>query len=185
MAYPVPMWAGVNKEAAPSGPPTAVSIATSPSGNYNNATDGIDTTGCSFTAMNYGGSGWLFNSLIVNVPENDFSVFNGCSSVGNVEVYGYLRATGATSYLWDLSIVSQSLSNGCLGTIAGTASTSHDSTGAGGIGESLQIIWGGGRGGFLFPLAGDQIILDIEGDATNGSGTTSAIKCRLTYDIVP
>ena len=48
MAYPVPMWAGVSKEAPPSGPPTGVSIATSSSGNYNNATDGVDTTGCGF-----------------------------------------------------------------------------------------------------------------------------------------
>ncbi len=185
MAYPVPMWAGVSKEAPPSGPPTGVSIATSSSGNYNNATDGVDTTGCGFTAMNYDGSLWLFNSLTVNVSELSFSVFNGCSGAGYLQIYAYLRATGATSYLWDLSVVSQSLSNGCLGTIAGTASTSQDSTGADGIGESLQIIWGGGRGGFLFPLAGDQIVLDIEADATNGSGTTSAVKCRLTYDIVP
>ncbi len=184
MAYPVPMWAGVSKEAAPSGPPTGVSIATSSSGNYNNATDGADTTGCSFTAMDYDGSLWLFNSLTVNVSELSFSVFNGCSAAGYLEIYAYLRATGATSYLWDLSLVSSSLSNGCIPNIAGTASTSQDATSSG-IGEALQIIWGGGRGGFLFPLNGDQIVLDIEGDATNGSGTTSAVKCRLTYDIVP
>ena len=73
MAYPVPMWAGVSKEAPPSGPPTGVSIATSSSGNYNNATDGVDTTGCGFNGMNYDGSVWAFNLLIPNSVSSSHS----------------------------------------------------------------------------------------------------------------
>ena len=184
MAYPVPMWAGSNQVPAATGPPTSVSIATSSAGNYDNATQGSDTSGCGFTAMDYGGSGWSGNTLSVGIPVNDFSVFNGCSAFSNFEIYGYIRATGATSFLWDLSINSQSLSNGCLAVIAGTASTNQDATSTS-IGESLQIHWGGGRGGFLFPTIGDSVVLDIDADATNGSGTTSAVTCEVTFDITP
>jgi hypothetical protein len=115
MAYPVPMWAGVSKEsAAPSGPPTGVSIATSSSGNYDDAIDGADTSGCGFTAMDVVGAGWAGNALTLYPNVGEFSAFDGCAAQSQLKIYGYLRATGATSYLWDLTLVSQSLSNGCI-----------------------------------------------------------------------
>lgn len=183
MAYPVPMWAGVSKEAAPSGPPTGVSIATSSSGNYDDATQGSDTSGCTFTAMDFGGAGWGSNALTTYPNVAEFSAFDGCSAQSQLIIYGYIRESGATSFQWDLTLVSQSLSNGCIAQVVGTASTSQDATGTG-IGEYCRINFGGGRGGQLYPVNGDSLVLDIDADATNGSGTTSATKCVLTYDFI-
>jgi len=182
MAYPVPMWAGVSKEsAAPSGPPSGVSIATSSSGNYDDAIDGADTSGCSFNAMDVGGAGWAGAAQTIFPNVTEFSNFDGCSAQSALAIYGYIRESGATSYQWDLTLVSQSLSNGCIAQVVGTASTSQDATSTG-IGEYCRINFGGGRGGQLYPLNGDSLVLDIEADAINGFGTTSATKLQLTYD---
>ena len=183
MAYPVPMWAGVSKEGVPSGPPTNVSIATSSSGNYDDATDGADVTGCSFTGMDFGGVAWSSQTLTHVTMVGEFVAFDGCSGQSALIIYGYIRATGATSYLWDLSISSQSLSNGCIATISGTASTSQDATSSG-IGEDCQITFGGGRGGQLYPIAGDTLVLEIKAKATNGSGDTDADTLTLTYNFI-
>jgi hypothetical protein len=183
MAYPVPMWAGVNKEGAAAGPPTGVSIATSSSGNYDDAIDGTDTSGCSFTAMNVVGSAWGSQTLTWNPLVGEFSAFDGCAAESKLSIYGYIRATGATSYLWDLSIDSQSLSNSCVASISGTASTSQDATSSG-IGEQCLITFGGGRGGQLYPRGGDSLVLAIKGKATNGSGDTDADTLTLTYNFL-
>ena len=183
MAYPVPMWAGVSKVAA-SVAPTGVSIATSSSGNYDDAVDGADTSGCSFTAMDVSGSGWASNALTLYPAANEFSAFDGCAAESKLTIYGYIRATGATSYLWDLTIDSQSLSNSCVASISGTASTSQDATSSG-IGEQCLITFGGGRGGQLYPRDGDTLVLEIKASATNGAGTTDADTLTLTYDFTP
>ena len=184
MAYPVPMWAGVNKEGAAAGPPTGVSIATSSSGNYDDAVDGADTSGCSFTAMDFGGVGWSSETLTHVSAVLEFAAFAGCASESKLSIYGYIRATNATSFLWDLSIDSQSLSNSCVASISGTASTSQDATSSG-IGEQCLITFGGGRGGQLYPVPGDTLVLAIKGKATNGSGDTDADTLTLTYNFIP
>lgn len=181
MAYPVPMWAGVNKEAPFVGPPTNVSIATSSSGNYDDATDGADTSGCGFTAMDYSGVGWASEALDAYPIVGEFVAFDGCAAQSQLKIFGYIRASGATSYLWDLVLDSQSLSNGCIAQVVGTASTSQDATSSG-IGEYCRINFGGGRGGQLYPLNGDTLVLEIKSKATNGSGDTDADTLTLTYN---
>lgn len=183
MAYPVPMWAGVNKEGAFVGPPTNVSTATTSSGNYDDATIGADTSGCSFTAMDYSGVGWASEELDAYPIVGEFSAFDGCSAQSQLQIYGYIRATGATSYVWDLVLDSQSLSNGCIAQVVGTASTSQDATSSG-IGEYCRINFGGGRGGQLYPLNGDTLVLGIKSKATNGSGDTDADELTLTYNFI-
>lgn len=181
MAYPVPMWAGSSYKAG--AVPTLVSIATSSSGNYDDAVDGEDTTGCFFTAMDISGVSWSSQTLTDVVGIIEFGAFDGCSAQSQLTIYGYIRATGATSYLWDMSILSQSLSNSCVASISGPGSTSQDATSSG-IGEQCLITFGGGRGGQLYPIAGDTLVLAIKGKATNGSGDTDADTLTLTYNFI-
>ena len=181
MAYPVPMWAGSSYKAG--AVPTLVSIATSSSGNYDDAVDGEDTTGCFFTAMDISGVSWSSQTLTDVVGIIEFGAFDGCSASSQLTIYGYIRATGATSYLWDMSILSQSLSNSCVASISGPGSTSQDATSSG-IGDQCKITFGGGRGGQTYPAPGDSLVLEINAEATNGAGTTDAATLTLSYNFI-
>ena len=169
--------------------PTSVSIATSSSGNYNNAIVSLHNDGCgaedlgneltgaeSYTSS----SGQYLLEIDVDITQYP-SLYFGCESFEKLQYVGYIRATGATSYAWDVTLSSSSLSNGCSASLTGSASTSQDATSSG-LGEELVITWGGGRGGFTFPANGDEVVIKIEAEATNSSGTTEAAPLILTYN---
>ena len=163
--------------------PTGVSIATSSSGNYDESFFVADGSACSFTAMDVSAQQWSSNALTYGAAIADFSQFDGCSAQSINRIFAYLRATGATSFGWDIVLTSQSLSSGTA-SIEGTALTAQDCTAGVGVGEYLQIAFGGGRGGQTYPENGDSIVITLKGTATNSSGTVSAIDCVLTYSFI-
>jgi len=159
--------------ASASSGPTGVSIATSSSGNYNN----------SFSTDNRppnNGSSYTFNGSSLDVD----SVLSLGSDPGPYqqdwsgvptsegEVFAYLRATDATSYEMQGSIAASSLSNSCSASWHGSAFSSQDGTGSGGIGY-FKITHGGGRGGYFLPADGDWVRVKVEGTATASDGSTT------------
>jgi len=166
--------------------PTGVSIATSASGNYDNAISAGEAN-CNFIGMAVDGSEFSSGSGTVTTDVGEFgNHYNGCAN-GLVQTFkGYIRATGATSFQWGGSLHSSSLSNSCSASVLVSGSTDQDETNAstGDIGLSLLIAFGGGRGGLTFPASGDEIVLKFTGSATNSNGTTNASSPDLTYDFV-
>lgn len=106
-------------------------------------------------------------------PYNDILTFGGYANGG----------VGATSWLWGVTIVSQSLSNGSSAYVTGTASTAQDSTyataGVFGVGQYVGIQ--PGRSGYVNP--GDSLTIDVDVTATNAGGSTNA-AFRLSVDFV-
>ena len=162
--------------------PTSVSIATSSSGNYNNAVTASVVDGCGGEdlGMEMDGSTFSTGSADVSVDASFYeSMYDGCDSQQRIRYGGYIRATGATSYQWDVSINSSSLSNGCSAGTSGTASTSQSATS--GLGEDVIIFFGGGRGGQTYPADGDSLSVNIDASATNSNGTTTASQLQIDY----
>lgn len=106
-------------------------------------------------------------------PYNDILTFGGYANGG----------VGATSWLWGVTIAAQSLSNGSVAYVTGTASTAQDSTyataGAFGVGQYVGIQ--PGRSGYVNP--GDSLTIDVDVTATNAGGSTNA-AFRLSVDFV-
>lgn len=160
--------------------PTGVSIATSASGNYNNAIASGEAN-CNNETMTLDGSEFSSNLAQRTVAVISWnSLYSGCSSSASVHYQGYIRATGATSFAWSAIISDSDLSNGTSAAIVGTASTSQDET-SDNIGKYLQITFGGGRGGLTFPANDDTIDVEISASATNGVGTTNAANLEIEY----
>jgi hypothetical protein len=162
--------------------PTGVSIATSSSGNYDESFTVADATACGYSGMDVPAMQWSSNARTINPDVSEFSAFDGCSSNSLHKFYGYLRATGATSFLWQLALTSSSLTSGTA-TIEGTAATTQDCTSSG-VGETLKISFGGGRGGQTYPESGDSIVVTLKATATNSTGGTAATDCVLTYAFI-
>ena len=173
--------------------PTAVSIANSSSGNYDDSVT-VDGTGagCSFYGYDIGaalgtnfassesGTVWLYTQ---SIAVTDFNTFNGCDSGVCGNIHGYIRETGATSYAWNITIDSSSLSNGNSVSITGSNSTSQDATSS--IANTFCHVFGGGRGGATYPSVGDNFVVLIRANATNSTGTTAAFpKIKVKYEFV-
>ena len=166
--------------------PTGVSIATGASGNYNNAIASNDAN-CNNDTMTLDGSEFSSGSADRDVELSTWSNnYTGCANSANVHYQGYIRATGATSFAWNIVglTINTDLSNSCVASIVGTASTDQDETDSstGSIGEYLQIAFGGGRGGLTFPADGDVVELDISATATNSNGSTNSSTLTITYN---
>lgn len=159
--------------------PTGVSIATSSSGNYDDAVvidalSGVtifEDDGSGFSSRNYTDS--FSGSTMANAYNN--------TAVTETFIFkGYCRATGATSFAWDVSIDSNSSVNGTT-SIIGTASTSQDATGTNGAGEQVYWEFAGGKGGVQYPAGGMELIMKINCTATNAHGSTAADELTVTY----
>tara|TARA_R100001510_G_C7595724_1_gene163904 strand:- start:26 stop:685 length:660 start_codon:yes stop_codon:yes gene_type:complete len=115
------------------------------------------------------------------------AAYSGRSASAIIAFLGYIGATNATSFQWSLS-VSSSLSAGSTST-SGLAGTNQNSltydpsigSTQRGIEKSCRILWGGGRGGFIYPSNGDTVTCTIGADATNSNGTTSADDLVIEY----
>tara|TARA_R100000008_G_scaffold79122_1_gene60633 strand:+ start:2094 stop:2657 length:564 start_codon:yes stop_codon:yes gene_type:complete len=163
--------------------PTGVSIATSASGNYNNAIASGEAN-CNNETMSLDGSEFSTNSADRDVEVVTWSnMYTGCDSSATIHYQGYIRATGATSYAWNIIgfTLNTSLSNGCSASVGGTASTTQDET-SGNIGEYVSIAFGGGRGGLTFPADGDTVEVEIRATATNSAGSTNSSTLTITYN---
>ncbi len=170
-----------------SGAPTSVSIATSATGGTNNAVLAEEGSAANFSGMDVAGSDFSSGQGSVTVDIDAMGeTFPGVSGQATINFFGYLRATGATSFSWDVAVdtIATDLSAGTAGT-QGTAVTTQDATGSPGltigINEQGTLVFGGGRGGLIFPSAGDVLQFVISGSATNSSGTTNASNVTVKY----
>ena len=163
--------------------PTGVSIATSSSGNYNNAVI-IANTETSAQWINENGSNFSSRALAITVPTN-FSTFNayeyavhpnGTSGYTVVEIYGYIRATGATSYAWDVGNFSEN-SAGISSISNITEGTSQDATSTAAITFRVNGV-SGGRG-YLGWGQNETLDFTVDASATNSTGTTNAAQLSV------
>ena len=177
--------------AAGGGAPSGVSIATSSAGNYDNAILVECPTGPGVIDSN-DGSQFSSNAgdISLNYDVNYNNAVTGNSGELKFIMKGYIRATGATSFQWDIDGSSLEVLADSGGAIAnfstsGTASTSQDETGlSDDIGESISLVHNsGGRGYLLLQASGDGIAFDIEAAATNSSGTTDAADVTVTITV--
>jgi len=175
--------------------PTGVSIATSSSGNYDNALFTGD-----LVYDSEGGNSpdvHIFNptsSFTYNSTDNiylaskevdvaDFSGFNGVAAGSDIVLKAYCRATNATSFQWQMVLgVESSLTNVSL-SVQNSGGTSQDSTGSSGA-AVMRMTWGGSKAGFLFPEDGDELILRLQCTATNSNGSTAAIPVQIKFKYV-
>ena len=155
--------------------PTGVSVATSSSGNYDVACLIQDGTGAFYTDGSNFSSGALSQTVIKVDYDNNY----GSNTTVDVEFGAFLRATGAASYAWTLSITSSSFSN--LSSVAlysagGGYNNVQDATNfsSDGIGYGVRITHQGGRGGVTTPANGDNFSCKLVGTATNSNGSTTA-----------
>ena len=95
---------------------------------------------------------------------------------------GYCRATGATSFLWDVSIHAGSDVPNLTLQVQGTASTSQDATGTNGVGEKVRWDFAGGKSGVTYPSGGQTLIMHINCTATNSNGSTAADQIEVVYN---
>lgn len=163
--------------------PTGVSIATSSSGNYDDAVIIDSHLGSNLTFFEDDGSGFSSDTYIDDFQQNEMATaFQGASPQEIFTFRGYCRATGATSFAWDVSIDSNSSVNNLSLGVTGTASTSQDATGSNGVGEKVQWQFAGGKGGTTFPSGGMTLIMKINCTATNAHGSTDADEISVIYN---
>ena len=99
-----------------------------------------------------------------------------------------MRATGATSYSWDLdNLNTEDFSTYDTVGTAGTATTNQDetnvTTSGKGVGEEIRMTFtSSGRGAFNTPASGEILRVDLEGAATNSSGTTNAQTLQVNIE---
>ncbi len=106
-----------------------------------------------------------------------------------IKVFGYIAATGATSFAWDAdNFTTIQDTNGAVSSWGGvgTPSTSQDATSSG-IGENAVLQHASGGRGYLLlqpsnPTNNDAVRWDVEATATNSGGTTVANKLRITLE---
>jgi len=171
--------------------PTGVSIANSSSGNFNNSfSSHVDN--CGYTEGTFSGafttdtnSDSINDRVTVDVDVGGMPAqFEGCDSSYHTQFGAYMRATGATSFAWQLSIVSQSLTGSSVA-LAGTITTDQNALlNSNNLGKTMQISFGGGRGGVTYPSAGDEIIIGLAATATNSTGDTTATSLSMLFNFV-
>lgn len=128
-------------------------------------------------------------TMTLNYGPNYSAALNNNGGRLAIKVYGYIEATGATSFAWDMdnfTIVQDTSSAVSSWTGSGTPSTSQDATSSG-IGEGAILTHNSGGRGYLLlqpqnPTDNDAVQWDIEASATNSNGTTDATKLRITLE---
>tara|TARA_R100001509_G_scaffold96446_2_gene56124 strand:+ start:2208 stop:2879 length:672 start_codon:yes stop_codon:yes gene_type:complete len=167
--------------------PSAVSIATSSSGNYNNAFIIDCASGPGVIAINDGST---FSSNTGDVALNYGPAYNSAllnnSGVLTFNSFGYIRATGATSFQWGLGNAQEIQdTNNAVSSVstAGSASTARDRTSTH-MGVQVKITHNsGGRGYLLMSASGDGFAWQLSAEANNSNGTTVATAQTITVTI--
>ena len=167
--------------------PTNVSIATSSSGNYNNAV-ALENQESLALWLDEDGSNFSSNALSIDVSTNfdtptsyEYAVHpNGTSGFTLVYVYGYGRATGGTSYEWSVDNFQEN-STGISSISNILESTAQDGTAAALTPAAQFRVNGvsGGRG-YLGWQTDETLSFDINFTATNSSGSTNAQELTVT-----
>ena len=170
-------------QAAAASAPSGVSVATSSSGNYDDAFGTQAYDGSSFQAQIHLQQGSVFSS---NTGETqlDITTLNNYSagSSMSIRISAYLRATGATSYSWSLTDLTDSGLLSFIPTLnTSSMSTAQDSTfgNSSHLGGFVNIAAGGGRGGLTWGNDSDWIQFKVKGTATNNVGSTNSDEITL------
>ena len=170
--------------------PTSVSIATSSTGNYDDAFLTQCHDGSAFQSQIHNQTGGTFSSNTGNTELDSQAIASWFASNSLIIYIGaYLRATGATSYSYTLSSLTYNVAVPGVfipSLVTSSMSTSQDatySTAESGIGGYVGIAAGGGRGGLTWGDAGDWIQFKVKGTATNSAGSTNSdeITCKITW----
>ncbi len=166
--------------------PTGVSIATSSSGNYDNAVALQNQE--SAVWLNEDGSNFSSNALSITVETNfdtadayEYAVHpNGTSGYTVVHVYGYIRATGATSYEWIVDNFQED-STGISSISNIVESTAQDGTAvANDPAAEFRVNGVSGGRGYLPWGMDEELSFDINATATNSTGSTNAAELTVT-----
>ena len=178
-----------NQSSAPLGYPTGVSVATSSSGNYDDAFVTQAFADGSYDSSIHNQAGSVFSS---NTGETqlDITALNSFTAANSIIIYiaSYLRASnvdGSTTYSWTLDSLTSSLS--VPGSFTPALNTSNYNTQqdntfnneVDGIGGFVVISAGGGRGGLTWGNANDYVEFDVKGTATNPSYSTNSDTITL------
>ena len=170
--------------------PSSVSIATSSSGNYDDAFLTQIHDGSAFQSQIHYQAGSVFSSNTGNT-QLDSQTISTWSATGGLRIYigAYLRATDATSYSYTLSSLTYDVAvpgSFTPALVTSSMSTSQDatySTAESGIGGYVNIAAGGGRGGLTWGDAGDWVQFKVKATATSGAGSVNSdvITCKITW----
>ena len=172
--------------------PTSVSIATSSTGNYDDAFLTQCHDGQAFQSQIHNQTGITFSSNTGNT-ELDSQAIASWSASNSLIIYigAYLRvvSANATSYSWTLSSLTADLA--VPGSFSPALNTSFPnsqqdnrfSNEVDGIGQYVKIDAGGGRGGLTWGDASDWVQFKVKGTATNSVGSTNSdeITCKITW----
>ena len=159
--------------------PTGVSIAEAASSGQNNAfriVESEDIMTVDYSDWSSATSESFGTQYEREVSAGDLGDFDSTGYI-RMDVYAYLRATGATSFSWSGSVYSDNFGSGSgdpSALVAGAGGGGQDGTGSG-VGLYLRINPGSGRGGAMnWPENGDYVIFKVTGTATNSNGSTTA-----------
>ena len=176
---------------ASSGPsaPTNVSVATTSTGNYDDAVIIDCISGPNVIASNNGStfsSGTGDIELIYGIDYTNALTLN--SGVLQFETFGYCRATGATSFGWGMGTrcIVADYTSALSGTAkSGSGTSAQDSTSSH-IGLIANITHNsGGRGYLLLSNSGDGFSWDVNCEAINSTGTTPSSPTVTPRVLIP
>jgi len=169
--------------------PTNVSVATSSSGNFDDAVIVDCPTGPGVLAANSGSTFSNGTGDIELIFGPSYSnALNGNSGVLQFRTFGYCRATGATSFGWGAG--TPSVVSDTFGAVSGTAksgsgSTAQDCTSTH-IGVFANITHNsGGRGYLMLQVSGDGVSWSVNCEAINSNGTTPASPTITPRVMIP
>jgi len=175
--------------------PALVSIATSASGNFDGAviigcdqdpTNGFLDVNSGSTFSNHPIAG-ITGTIGYTVGPNYSSAVIASNGLLTYTVFGYIRVglNPATSFQWDVTFQNDSDSNNAWTAIAtnGSPSTAQDRT-SNDVGEDIKVVHSSGGRGYNLPAPfGNSFIeFDVDADATNPNGTTSASTVKVTLE---
>jgi len=170
--------------------PTSVSIATSSSGNYNNSviivSKNLGSSGEDALTSNDGSTA-SSNTVTIefqySIEYNQMLLNNSGQLRFHTKSYG--RATNGTSYAFDISNISAIDSASALASTGyvGSPITAQDGTGSSGVGEDVVFNHNSGGRGYLLLTYGDKMLWEVDFDATNSGGTTSATTIDVELEI--
>ena len=170
--------------------PSGVSIATSSTGNYDDAFLTQCHDGQAFQSQIHNQTGATFSSN-TGASELDSLTIASWSASNDLRIYigAYLRATNATSFSYTLSSLTYNMAvpgSFTPALVTSSMSTSQDatySTAESGIGGYVGIQAGGGRGGLTWGTALDWIQFKVKGTATSGAGSVNSdeITLKITW----
>ncbi len=120
------------------------------------------------------------------------SAYSGNAVLATLEFGGFLSTSAAggmpagTTYLWDVSVGSNTSLTAGSTSITGTASTSQDSLGFSGaddgVGEKAVLTFGGSKAGLIFPSPNDVWEIDVSCTATSAGGSaTASVNIEYTF----